>query len=342
MIRRYASFLLALMATLQLHAGELDERARLTNEIVTLLNAERFVDLDRIADDYRSNGQRTPSGLWKLTIFYAGVNNVASSCRDKPRGPDVEGKTQRWMAQNPNSPTAINAHAMFLVQHGWAYRGCGWASEVKEEDWKPFYEYVGKARAHLLAHKKIGERDPRWYETMLVIARSEGWDQAKFQALVDEAVAKHPYFYQIYFAAIDYLTPKWHGDKRKIEEFANYAVDKTRTSEQTGMYARVYWYASQAQYGSRLFTDSAVVWPRMKQGIEDVLARYPDQWNLNNFAQFACQAGDQAMTQQLIRKIDVPMPAVWREPQNHSSRTQPLGYEACKNGQINPPAVAPR
>ena len=72
------------------------------------------------------------------------------------------------------------------------------------------------------------------------------------------------------------------------------------------MYARIYWYASQTQYGTRLFTDSLVDWPKMKRGIDDTLSKYPDNWNINNFAKFSCMSGDKVKTAELIKRLDTP------------------------------------
>ena len=50
----------------------------------------------------------------------------------------------------------------------------------------------------------------------------------------------------------------------------------------------------------------------MKTGINDVLKLYPDQWNINNFAFFACMAQDRPMTKALIDKIQTPIKAAWQ------------------------------
>jgi hypothetical protein len=56
----------------------------------------------------------------------------------------------------------------------------------------------------------------------------------------------------------------------------------------------------------------------MKKGIDDVLARYPDAWNLNNFARFACLRGDKEKTAELIRRIGPePMMQVWQARRNY-------------------------
>ena len=206
----------------------------------------------------------------------------------------------------------------FLVGHGWKFKGSGPGYEVRKENWKPFYEKLTKAREYLLQNKPIASTDPRWYEVMLVIARAEGWGRNKFDELTSEAVAKYPNFYQLYFAALDYLVPKWHGNRKEVENFANFAVEHTQSLEDMGMYARVYWYASQTQYGNGLFIESSVVWKKMKTGIDDVLARYPDQWNINNFARFACLAGDIDKAKELISRIQGdPIPKAWAGDVQH-------------------------
>ena len=50
------------------HAGvsEADIRDEIRQKGYTLFLADRFEELDRLADDYRINKSRTPSGVWKL------------------------------------------------------------------------------------------------------------------------------------------------------------------------------------------------------------------------------------------------------------------------------------
>jgi hypothetical protein len=100
-----------------------------------------------------------------------------------------------------------------------------------------------------------------------------------------------------------YYTPRWHGSAEEIEAFARNAVERTKEKEGAGMYARIYWAASQSLFQGRLFENSNVRWEIMRKGIDDVLQKYPDQWNINNFALFSCLAKDKEMTQKLISMI---------------------------------------
>jgi len=61
----------------------------------------------------------------------------------------------------------------------------------------------------------------------------------------------------------------------------------------------------------------------MSKGIDDVLAKYPDQWNINNFAFFSCLAEDKAKSREIISKIQGgPISLAWFNDMRF--------YNACK------------
>ncbi|PYK13089.1 MAG: cytoplasmic protein, partial [Verrucomicrobia bacterium] len=298
----------ALLSAMQSRAAtEMEERAAISSATQSAFVLEDFSRLEEASDGYRRTKSRTPSGLWKLTLFQAAIYGaIRESARGRERETafrDLESKTTRWVQRYPNSPSAHIAHSSVFIQHAWAIRGSGYASTVKPEAWEPFRRYIAMARANLETHKSIAAVDPRWYELMLSVARDESWERDEFDRLLDEALNREPLFYQTYFLALEYLLPKWHGGKHDIEDFARRAVERTSSQEGQGMYARIYWFASQAQFKNQLFSDSMVVWPHMKSGFDDVIARYPDAWNLNNYAKFACLAGDKAKARELLERI---------------------------------------
>lgn len=302
-----------------LRADELDDRLEIRRHVSKLFRAEDFSELDRLAEGYRADESRTGSGTWKITQFYLGLTKENPPCTcDRAAATafadieHIEARYQRWIYQHPESLAARIAYASTLVDHAWLFRGSKWAADVLPEAWEPYREYLAKARRYLLEHKSILRTDAQWYWVMLVIAKGENWPLPLFRALVDEAVAEHPYYYEVYFKAIDYLLPKWHGNTALIEEFADYAVEKTQEKDGIGIYARIYWYASHVEFGHALFSRSQVDWEKMAAGIDDVLARYPDQWNINNFARFACLAEDRGKARELsARVIGAPIAEAW-------------------------------
>ena len=64
----------------------------------------------------------------------------------------------------------------------------------------------------------------------------------------------------------------------------------------------------------------------IEQGIvimDDLVARYPDQWNYNRYARFACRAGDRDTAQAVLAKIAYPLPGAWYD--------EPDRYARCRS-----------
>jgi hypothetical protein len=295
---------------------EVEVRTSIYMSARQLFEAEDFASLEKVLRAYRSERSRTPSGVWKLSVFYNGIqNSINASMAEMGRDSAFEALDARlhsWIKLYPTSPSARIAQSMIFISLAWAYRGNGDASTVKPEAWEPYAANIARAREILESNKTFAASDPHWYVTMLIVARAQGWDAEHFNNLLEEALSKEPLYYQTYFAALDYLLPKWYGGVSEIEALAQDAVKRTRQLEGAGMYARIYWYASEDDFENNIFTNSLAAWTRMKAGFDDILARYPDGWNLNNYAKFACLARDMPTTRALIERTSSNvMPDAW-------------------------------
>ena len=288
-------------------ATELAEREAIRATVLRLFSANDFNALEDLSASYRSTASRTPSGVWHLALFYAGLNHAIEEAQPPSQGEaafsEAEHKVQRWVAAYPDSPSAHIVYGMLLVARGWSYRGNEYASQVPREAWEPFRRNIALARAYLEEHKSIAAADPHWYKVMLWVAKSEAWDFVEFADLLDEALAREPLYTETYFSALEYLLPKWHGSAFEIEAFARDAAQRTAARGGSGMYARIYWHLSLVEYENDLFTESLVDWPLMREGFEDVIAEYPVAWNVNNFARFACLARDKRKTSELFEQV---------------------------------------
>jgi hypothetical protein len=272
---------------------------------------------------YRSENSRTSSGVWKLSQFYCGIAKAIGA--DVEKGPlgarRVNSTIDRWAAQYPSSPSPPIARAMGLMEEAWQIRGSTYADKVPAEAWKPFNDKIEAARDNLEKYKALSSSDPTWYGEMLQLATAQSWDGRRFDALLDEGLDREPLFYSTYFAAITYLLPKWSGDIDQLDDFVREAVNRTSKQEGQAMYARIYWYASQAEFGDDLFAKSRAQWPLMKKGFDDVMVSYPDEWNLNNYAKFACMAGDKETTTRLLKQLSSHVvPSAWSDQ---------IGYSNC-------------
>jgi len=286
-------------------AGEAEIRDELAAQGREFFLTERFSDLDYLAGEYFGNGSRTLSGQWMLDKLHDGIlSTVPCGCKDEEEIIEMEQRAARWIAENPNSPTAHLVYAEALRKHGWWFRGTGYAKDVKPESWKPFGEYLEAARSYLMERKEMLAGDPRWYSTMLRIANGQSWSMEDFSAFLEEATEQHPYYYMIYYEAIQYLSPKWHGNPALLDGMARFAVSMTQDGEGKAIYARIYWSASDVQFGHGVVSGQPEVWATMRQGFYDMLESYPDQWNIINFARFSCIARDQEIAGELFAAID--------------------------------------
>jgi hypothetical protein len=163
---------------------------------------------------------------------------------------------------------------------------------VAAKGWQQFSEYNAVAAAYMQEHKAIAKRDPYWYEMSILIALRQGVDEAAFMALVDEGSRLFPDHDPLYLIAMQRFTPHWQGDAQQKEAFARHALARTAKRRRASLYARLYASVSEGVPGQQLFQNSAVDWPLMRQGWEDILAEYPTAWNLEAAARHACLSSD--------------------------------------------------
>lgn len=316
------SILIGLFLTTQsIAAPEVDERATIASASFNAFMLEDFARLERDSEVYRTTKSRTSSGIWKLTAFYAGLMQVAEAARysnDIERSFEpLENKAKKWTSKYPGSPSAHIFLSMIHVTHSLVYCFCDGRSGTALQQTRQL-GYATLARSNLEQYKAIASKDPRWYETMIQVARSANWPRKEFDDLLREALDREPLFYQTYFAALQYLVQRQSigvaEAAMELESLADHGVKRTISKEGQSMYARIYWIAAQSLFPLDLFIKTKVSWPRMKESFDDVIARYPDTWNTNNFTKFACLAGDKQKTRELLKNPrSIGSPRAWPE-----------------------------
>ena len=109
------------------------------------------------------------------------------------------------------------------------------------------------------------------------------------------------------------------------------------------MYARIYWSLAQNLTGfDGLFSQSRVSWSRMKKGFESLVAKYPDSWNLNNYAVASCYAGDMKTLAALLDRVGSNVYiAAWPSP-TVFDRCKARANAAATSPGAPVPSVSPR
>lgn len=292
----------------KLDGPELDVREALYAQGRALIQLQRRSDAVVVYRDYVAQRRRTPSGLWMSESFYLGVESalLESVPKDEEarRWDWLEKETSRWAREAPDSPLPRLLHAEMLLGRAWEIRGTRYAAKTPAEVWKPFYAAIERTLKYLDRERAIASGAPEYYKLSLDAMRGSENGGAPL-AVLDQGERAFPGYYPMYFAMYTTLLPKWSGSVAQIEAFAADAVRRTHASEGESMYARIYWFAAQGAYSKTLFWRTYANWERMKEGFDDVVQRYPDQWNLHNYARFACDAQDRETLTKLLPKLKI-------------------------------------
>ena len=258
---------------------------------------DNLFDQMALPDERFDDGRSHLMGLSQGLAFAFGANTTP---KDWQQSLD---KIREWRQKNPESTAVDIVESQILRNWAWAARGKGYSRTVTPEGWKLFGERMKRAEEVLFRSRERSSNNPLWYSEYLDVARANHWDRKEFRALYETAIARFPDFHYFYFAMLRYLDPDWHGDVEEIDAYIAEAASQTEARQGKIMYARLYWYLADSRNQEfSLFEDSGANWADMKTGFEQLIAATPNStWNLNNFASFACRAGD-ADTYRKLRK----------------------------------------
>jgi hypothetical protein len=278
--------------------GQHDDQDRIAvrEKVDVAIRAGDFAALNRMERDYRVNRTRHASGAWLLRDFYIAL--AAMPGPDKPFGcrSGAMDFADYWLAADPQAPGSAIFKASELLAVGWCHRGGGYGNEVSDSDLAQFRSYADQAYAVLDAHRPAAS-DPEYYVTMMRIYLAQNRSSREVEALLDEAAAKEPYYYDLYYAAAHYWSPRWHGDADDFDWVARYAMEHTSAEDGRSGYARVY--LDTALCGCR---DNVAPPERelMKAGLRDLIVKRPVSRNVNRAIEEACFVGDYAESRALF------------------------------------------
>jgi hypothetical protein len=316
-------FLLAIFTSTSIAA--LNDSTRPFNDAqdkyyIMLMQSE-FAKLDSEADSARKNLTTLADGQSQLAALYAGVSGcMTSGCQNllsSDNWKDRLKKLNEWVKDRPNSITAKVALATYYLEYGWSIRGQHYVDSVPSEALHVFQDNVELSRVELMKLKVDGKSDPGWYTSLLRVGRSQGWSRQAFETLYNEAVSKFPRYIPLYFEMATYLAPRWYGS---VPEFNAYVRKVTKTTYPIlgdTLYARLNWLMAT----NDMFQNGQAEWSEMKKGFERIVKDYPHPWNIHNFANYSCFAGDMKTFKKLNTKIDGNpiLDAFWGDKKNYES-----------------------
>lgn len=301
-------------------AGEVEDRQAVFDQVAADFERSDFAGIEKRYAEARAMTKRSASGIFVDTMvvdfILPRIKPPAPGSPQPTRGRDehwnpVEEKVQRWAAQFPASALPVIVLSRAYSRHGWAYRGSGFAHTVTPQDWEKFHGYLRKAQDTLVSRREAGEKDPNWWAEMIVLAREQGWPREQSNMLAVKAMDAFPGHYSIYFRISESLVPKWGGSMEELAAFSEEAVRRTRQAEGESLYGRIFWNLFDSLRPDER-RSGHLPWARVRAGMNDVVQRYPEGWNLNWFARIACDMQDKPTTRALLVRIeDNLLEAAW-------------------------------
>lgn len=265
-----------------------------------------FAALEKQNALLRQPGHITSDGTSEIELFRTGLNRVldAGQADREAYLRELEALTLQWAGEYPRSALAHVLHAQVLKAHAWSYRGDGFVHEVPPQAWEDFQSYLQRAAKYLADHADVALTDSYAYEALVGIGMGLEWSPAQQRAIAEEGLKRNPEDVGLYFRVVNTLLPKWGGNAKLLDQYIRQVAEDTKATYGTGMYARLYSYAAEAQYGHALFEASAADWPTMKRSYEDMMVRYPDSPTRRNYyAYMACLAKDQETLRRLLEEL---------------------------------------
>jgi hypothetical protein len=304
-------------------ANEVEERAAMRNEVAMAWYRNNIAELEAHGERLRSTRALTPSGVWKLTHYYAALQQIlASSNSSSAENRADDELLEGWQRTYPESPAPVIARAMLAKMRAGTAKKFVAADRPPLAGWQPDVEYISDAREILERRKLTASRDPHWYVVMTQVLHEQGATPAEIILLHQEATALEPGYDATHFAAMTTISELLSAFPDRIEQFANtvrQAVGGIRGDE---AYARLYMNYYQARFDPKTFHKSGVAYLRLKAGIEQVVAAYPIDWNVSHYALFACVYGDHSAVATMFAKLgSSPVREVWKHP---------MVFDSCK------------
>jgi hypothetical protein len=288
---------------------ETDEQYAAT--INSLFVHEKFAALEKLEQQNRIEKGRVAGGIWKSSSFFTGI---ALPPGEELKDSDYDFRfsiAKKWAAAYPGSATARIALANIYTGYAGLARGSGHADTVSDAKWKLFYSRVAQAKQVLLEAAVLKDKDVHWFDVMMQVSNSEGWDRTLERELFDQAVAFEPSYYHFYRRYANYLLPEWYGELGDVQAFGEEIASHRAEPESSMFYFEIAGtLACYCKSGMAALIQTS--WPRTKQGYANMRRLYgTSNLKANRFAFLAFVAQDQSAAREAFASITAPELDIW-------------------------------
>jgi Domain of unknown function (DUF4034) len=293
------------------HVVSPEEAWRYRDDIRALFLAEKFADLENIAQANRDDPTFLPGGVWKSDQFYEAMNPASyHPLTDADYQSYIE-KAKRWQAAFPESSAARISLAEIYLRFANFGRGTAYADSVSDAQWQAFNERTATAQQVLLDAAQLREHDPAWFDAMLYLALDAGWSNQDTRELFDQAIAIQPTNYHFYRSYAHYLLPQWYGSQGDIQRLAEEAAAKNPEPAGSILYFQTM--GEVACYCQTLSEQlSPADWSKLKLGYANLIETYgPSNYVANQYAAMSAVFCDKKAGREAFKDISFRDTTVW-------------------------------
>jgi len=182
------------------------------------------------------------------------------------------------------------------ASHAWQARGNGTAKTVSESNWRLFAERLRIAEEALEAAWKLDSGDPRICLEMMRVELGQGKGLARLETWFQRGIRLDPASYDLFYAKIEYLRPRWYGSTREMIDFGRECTFNTNYlgSVRLGL-ADAHLEASRDIQGDeerQAYWRQKEVWPDVKVTFDQFFKLYPQETGYrHNYARYAYRCG---------------------------------------------------
>ena len=278
------------------------ERDQIQAKVAKAMMENDFKTLNAMEAEFQTRRSLTPSGVWKLGVYYDSMQFAFEP------DPDCISQNEEfldhWRAAYPTSPGPVIAKAAALADKAWCIRGGSFAYKVSRSAMDSFGNILSEANDLLDDAKDTVSQDPEFYAVKARVLLGLNTDRDEYMALLNEGLDREPYYFPIYYEGYSYFMPQWHGSWNELSAFAHSAVSRTSKRLGSEAYVRFYWHLTKCNCQTAYDTKN---WPKMKDGMAEMYARYPTNWNASAFTMLSCKEQDWATAKLYAEKVgDAP------------------------------------
>ncbi len=283
---------------------------RWMRSIESALIAEKFDELDSMANQYRRDKSRVPGGEWRLRLFYTALDAPQQTDKDTL---DHLAHLEHWMKARPESITARIALATSLHRWAWVARGNGLANTVTPEGWRLFDERIKEAQVVLEGSANMHVMCPQWYSEMMTVGLAQSWDARRVKENFERGIQFEPEYYYLYRQYANYLLPKWDGQPGDAAAFAKSSADRVGGDSGDLLYFQIA--TVLIKRGDGDFPIKQMDWSRIQRGYQALTTKYgADRRTKNELAFIAYKYRDVNVSRQQFALIgDDWARGVWRD-----------------------------